>query len=46
METEKLEFNLQAELKSVFEASKDDEAKEALLALESIDQTLQVIFAS
>lgn len=42
METEKVEFNLANELKAAFPANKDEETTEALLALQSIEQTLAV----
>ncbi len=42
METEKVEFNLATALREAFPANKDEETTEALLALQSIEQTLAV----
>lgn len=42
MDTEKGEFNLQAEVRAHFSRGKDDEAKEALIAVQSLDETLAV----
>ena len=42
MNAEALEFNLQAELKAIFSKAKDDETTEALLVLQSIEETFAV----
>jgi hypothetical protein len=42
MHTEKLELSLRSELESYFNRGRDDEMKEAKVALESINETLSV----